>query len=96
MKVEVAYATVKAQTLLTVEVAESASVADAVVASGVLERHVEIAWPDVPLGIFGQRCAADTALRPGDRVEIYRPLVIDPKQARRERAEKRRAAGEKF
>jgi putative ubiquitin-RnfH superfamily antitoxin RatB of RatAB toxin-antitoxin module len=44
------------------------------------------------VGIFGVVCAPDTVLRAGDRVEIYRPLPVDPKQARRQRAERVRAA----
>lgn len=46
-------------------------------------------WPDVhrlPVGIFGRVCEAATPVQPGDRIEFYRPLVDDPKQARRARA----------
>lgn len=65
---------------------EGASVADAIAASGIRD-----AWPGVQIradrvGIFSRKVPLDTMLRDGDRVEIYRPLVIDPKEARRKRA----------
>jgi putative ubiquitin-RnfH superfamily antitoxin RatB of RatAB toxin-antitoxin module len=56
--------------------------AHALVASGVLERH-GLTLEQAPVGIWGRRARADTLLRQGDRVEIYRPLLCDPKQARR-------------
>ncbi|MBE7368289.1 RnfH family protein [Ramlibacter pallidus] len=79
----------------TLQLAEGASVRDAVLASG---------WPQVcagqdvsglELGVWGRRCALDQAVRDGDRVEVYRPLLVDPKVARRERFRKQgtRAAG---
>lgn len=86
MQVEVVYARPEQQTLLTVSVPEAATVAEAVRRSGILEAHPEIAWPDVEVGIFGARVSAGQGLRNGDRVEIYRPLVVDPKQRRRARA----------
>ena len=69
--------------------AEGSTVRDAVLASGLLpefdaERH--------PVGIFGKKKAPDTPLREGDRVEIYRPLLADPKDARRRRAVKQARA----
>lgn len=84
--VEVVYALPESQTLLTVTLPEEASVADAVERSGILARHPEIDWPRVSLGIFGRKVTAATRLRPGDRVEIYRPLRVDPKERRRRRA----------
>ncbi len=55
-------------------------------ASGLVEEFPEIDLERAPLGVFGRSCADDTVLRAGDRVEIYRPLQIDPKEARRRRA----------
>jgi len=90
VRVEVAYALPDRQTLLAVEVGEGVTLDQAVRASGILERHPDIDWPQATVGVFGQRCDRQRLLRPGDRVEIYRPLLIDPKQARRQRAEDRR------
>ncbi len=67
---------------------DGATVADAIRSSGVLARFPEIESGDVPAGIYSRRVQADQRLRDGDRVEVYRPLECDPKQARRRRAEK--------
>jgi uncharacterized protein len=78
-----------------VDIAEGASVRDAVRASGWPEatRGQDVSALDV--GIWGRRCTLDQPVREGDRVEIYRPLLVDPKVARRERFQKQgaRAAG---
>ena len=65
---------------------DGATVADAIAESGIRD-----AWPDVEIradrvGIFARKVSLDARLRDGDRVEIYRPLKIDPKEARRKRA----------
>lgn len=86
MHVEVAYARPDRQRLVTVELAAGATARDAVRASGLVEEFPEIDVERAPLGVFGRACPGDTVLRAGDRVEIYRPLVIDPKEARRRRA----------
>lgn len=86
MRVEVVYARPEGQTLLAVDLPPGSSVAEAVTASGVLDRHPEIDWPDTPVGIFGRKVSPERLLREGDRVEIYRPLTLDPKEARRRRA----------
>jgi len=61
-------------------------VIDAIEQSGILAEFVEIDLARNPVGIFGRRCSLERPLHPGDRVEIYRPLTIDPKEARRRRA----------
>lgn len=61
---------------------EGATLAQALVSSGVLGRH-GLTLEQAILGIWGRRARADTLLRAGDRVEVYRPLLCDPKQARR-------------
>jgi hypothetical protein len=86
MRVEVVYARPEAQTLLDVDLPPGATAGEAVARSGVLVRHPEIEWPGAPIGIFGRRVAPERLLREGDRVEIYRPLTADPKEARRRRA----------
>jgi uncharacterized protein len=86
MKVEVVYALPAVVDTVSVTVAAGATLRDAVLASGMLERHPEISLERDAFGIFGKRAALDTRLSPGDRVEVYRPLAIDPKEARRRRA----------
>lgn len=86
MKVEVVYALPVAADAVSVNLPAGATLRDAVVASGVLQRHPEIALEKQAFGIFGKRAALDTRLSPGDRVEVYRALALDPKEARRRRA----------
>lgn len=92
MRIEVCYASPVEQCLLSVEVAENTTVSDAIQASGILTRFPELILEQLVVGIFSKKCALDTVLKEGDRVEIYRPLTIDPKVARRLRAEKARKA----
>jgi uncharacterized protein len=91
IQVEVIYALPDQQRLLNVRLPADATVADAVERSGVLQQYPELLHAELPwskrVGIFGQQCASNRKLQDGDRVEIYRPLRIDPKQARRQRAE---------
>lgn len=89
MRVEVAYAQPETQTLLCVDLPPGSTADEAVRRSGILARHPEIAWPGTPIGVFGRRVEPDRMLREGDRVEIYRPLTLDPKEARRRRAGRR-------
>ena len=63
-----------------------ATVADAIRASGFREAHPGVEIRDDRVGVFAHRVALDAPLRDGDRVEIYRPLLIDPREARRKRA----------
>lgn len=86
MRVEVVYARADAQTLLEIDLPPGATAGEAVTESGILARHPEIEWPGAPIGIFGRRVEPGHLLREGDRVEIYRPLIADPKEARRRRA----------
>lgn len=65
---------------------EGATVMDALNQSGIYRSHPEIM--DYPLGIFSKRVNSDTPLREGDRVEIYRPLLVDPMEKRRQRAKR--------
>ncbi|ESQ08421.1 MAG TPA: RnfH family protein [Chromatiaceae bacterium] len=84
--VEVAYAREHAQALLTVKGPSGLSVAEAVERSGILDRFPEIDLKVNKLGIFGKLVRLEHVLQSGDRVEIYTPLIADPKQARKERA----------
>lgn len=84
--VEVAYARPDVQVVLPVQVPRGATVADAVQESGIAERFPEIDLREAKVGIFGKHTRMDTELRAKDRVEIYRPLIADPKEVRRQRA----------
>lgn len=84
--VEVAWAGPEVQRIFALEVPEGSTVSDAVAASGVLEAFPEIDWPATDVGIFGRLTRKDAVLRPHDRVELYRPLMADPKEVRRRRA----------
>jgi uncharacterized protein len=86
MRVEVVYALPASHDAVTLELPAAATVRDALSASGVLERHPGIEL--LRIGIFGRPVSADAPLADGDRVEIYRPLALDPKEARRARAKR--------
>ena len=86
MKVEIAYALPTIQTVHQVDLASGATVADALRAVSEIAAFADVVSDENPVGIFGARVAHDRVLREGDRVEIYRALAMDPKQARRLRA----------
>ncbi len=87
INVEVVYALPHEQALLRLSVPQGSTVQDAIRLSGVTERHPEIDLSKNKLGIFGKLSKPDAVLRDRDRVEIYRPLIADPKEIRRKRAE---------
>jgi uncharacterized protein len=86
--VEVAYANPEQQVIVALKMPEGATVEQAIQASGLLSRFPEIDGADLKAGIFGSVCKLDQSVRQADRVEIYRPLIHDPKEARRQRAVK--------
>jgi putative ubiquitin-RnfH superfamily antitoxin RatB of RatAB toxin-antitoxin module len=88
--VEVAYATPTRQFLKQVELPADATVEQAIRVSGVLALFPEIDLHRDAVGVFSERRELDDVLRAGDRVEIYRPLLADPKAVRRKRAIKSR------
>lgn len=90
MRVEVVYALRDEQVLVALEVEEGTTARQAIERSGIAQRFPGIDVAHGPVGIFGRLTALDTPLRDGDRVEIYRPLLADPKEARRKRATPRR------
>lgn len=90
LKVEVVYARAGSEDAVTVLLPPRSTAADALAASRIAERHPEIGLAPQKLGIFGKRVPAGAVLSDGDRVEIYRPLFIDPKEARRRRARRAR------
>jgi putative ubiquitin-RnfH superfamily antitoxin RatB of RatAB toxin-antitoxin module len=87
INVEVVYALPHEQVLMKLQLPEGATVAEAISASGVTERHPELDLAQHKFGIYGKLTKADAVLRDRDRVEIYRPLIADPKEIRRQRAE---------
>lgn len=91
IQVEVAFAAPDKQSILKLSVAEGTSIFDGAVQSGIDKIYPEINFDTSDMGIFGKtvKKPKDQALREGDRVEIYRPLLIDPKQARLNRAAKK-------
>ena len=90
MRVEIIVALPTEQVAWEVRLAEGATVMEAIRASGVLERFPEIDLAQVAVGVFGERVTLEHPLEEDDRVEIYRGLVADPKEARRRRARKRK------
>ncbi|OGT26184.1 MAG: RnfH family protein [Gammaproteobacteria bacterium RIFCSPLOWO2_02_FULL_42_14] len=86
INIMVAYATLETQVEIPLTVEENCTVQLAIQRSRVLESFPEIQLQTAVVGIFGLRVKLDSSLKANDRIEIYRPLVIDPKEARRLRA----------
>lgn len=97
MTVEVAYALPERQVILELQVPEGTSVLEAAQASGVTGKFEGIDLDNAKFGIFGKVVSPKQVLREGERVEIYRPLIADPKEVRKARAAraKERRAKEK-
>ena len=85
-QVEVAYALPEVQVILPVDVEEGTTLRQAIERSGVLNRYPEIDLAVNKVGVFGRLAKLDETLRARDRVEIYRPLIADPKEVRKQRA----------
>jgi putative ubiquitin-RnfH superfamily antitoxin RatB of RatAB toxin-antitoxin module len=88
IQVEVVYALPERQYLRKVKLAEGSSVEQAIQASGLLELRQDIDLKSNKIGIYSRSAKLGDTLNDGDRVEIYRPLIADPKELRRQRAEK--------
>ena len=86
IELEVVYALPEAQSVLDVSVPPGTTVEQAIRRSGILERFPEIDLSSNPVGIFSRKVSLQDPVSAGDRIEIYRPLSIDPKAARRRRA----------
>ena len=95
--VEVAYALPHEQKIVAVQVEEGSTAYDAVVKSRIAEQFSQVDPDSDPMGIFGKaiRDPKSHVLKAGDRIEIYRPLIADPKEARAKRAAKLKAEKEK-
>ncbi|MGS0544028.1 RnfH family protein [Pseudomonas sp. Y5-11] len=90
IEIEVVYAAVDRQLLRALSVPEGTTVREAVLKSGIGDEFPELDLSDCPLGIFGKVVADPRArlIQAGERIEIYRPLLADPKEVRRLRAAK--------
>ncbi len=88
ISVEVAYATPERQKIVSLQVADRSAARKAVLASGLDADFNELDLHRCPIGVFGSVVADDYHLRAGDRVEIYRPLLNEPRAARRAAAER--------
>ncbi|NOQ93114.1 MAG: RnfH family protein [Methylophaga sp.] len=88
--IEVAYALPDEQVILSLEVAEDCLVEDAIRRSGILDTYPQIDLSTDKVGIFGKMCKLNASLRNKDRIEIYRKLIADPKESRRQKAEMER------
>ena len=84
--IEVAYARPDEQVILPLRVPAGTAIEDAIRRSGILDRFPEIDLAANKVGVFGKVGRLDQGLAEGDRVEIYRPLIADPKEARKQRA----------
>jgi putative ubiquitin-RnfH superfamily antitoxin RatB of RatAB toxin-antitoxin module len=86
--IEVAYATPEKQVILSLTVPEGTALIDAASASGITTEFDGFDLRASQMGVFGKVVPEDYVLRSGDRIEIYRPLIADPKEVRKERAAK--------
>ena len=85
--VEVAYASPSKQLIIPIYVKPGTTVKEAIIQSGIQKEYPEINLEENLVGIFGKHTTFEQELREKDRVEIYRPLIADPKEIRRQRAE---------
>ncbi|MBC5791176.1 RnfH family protein [Providencia sp. JUb39] len=88
INIEVTYALPEKQYLLSVKVAEGTTIEDAIIVSGILTLRSDIDLKKNKVGIYSRPAKLGDAVQEGDRIEIYRPLIADPKELRRKRAEK--------
>ena len=86
MNVELVYIEADEEFIVSLDMAATATVADAVEQSQLLDKFPSLKLVDYQLGIYSQEVSPGTLLQAGDRVEVYRPLVLDPMEVRRQRA----------
>ncbi|MFT4939076.1 MAG: putative ubiquitin-RnfH superfamily antitoxin RatB of RatAB toxin-antitoxin module [Paraglaciecola sp.] len=93
ISIEVAYALPDRQTLLEVVIEQGTTVEQAIKASGIIKRFPQIDLSKDKVGIWNRTCKLSDEPKNGDRIEVYRPLIADPKEVRRRRAEKAKDEG---
>ena len=86
ISIEVVYPLAHEQLLFKATVPQGARLKEGVLASGILRHYPELVLETADVGIFGKLASLDTVLRAKDRIEIYRPLLADPKEVRKQRA----------
>ncbi len=89
MKIEVVYAVGSQQEILELEVEDGTTIRDAIESSGILDLYPDINLAQQKVGVFNKIRQLNDIVKPGDRIEIYRPLLVDPKEARRRRVKKK-------
>ncbi len=95
LHVQVCYALPNQTRLVDIDLAEGSTLEQAIRASGVLVQYPEIDLASVSVGVFGKLRRMSDLARAGDRIEIYRPLIADPKESRRRRAQHKARAADK-
>ena len=91
LDIEVAYATPDREIIIGLQLPRGATAKDAIERSGIMQRAPEIDWATNKIGVYGKLCAPNHVLHQHDRIEVYRPLTIDPMEIRRLRASKNQA-----
>jgi len=86
IQIEVTYARSERQDVIRLKLSEGSTIGQAIEASGLLQRYPELDLAKLKVGVYGKLSKLDTVLRERDRVEIYRPLIADPKEVRKQRA----------
>jgi putative ubiquitin-RnfH superfamily antitoxin RatB of RatAB toxin-antitoxin module len=94
LQVYVTYAKAQEEFIRPLRVAPGTTLGEAIELSEVLASYPEINLVSQPVGIYGKKKTLDTLLRDRDRIEIYRPLVADPKDSRRKRAAKKQSSAD--
>lgn len=92
-EIEITYALPSKQTLLSIRVGPNTTVEEAIEQSGILQLHSDINLSENKVGIWYKVTKLTTVLKPDDRIEIYRPMTADPKEARKLRALKAKEEG---
>ena len=93
MHIEVAYALPTKQSLVDVAIKEGATVEEVIQASNLLNEYPDIDLSSTKVGIWSRVVKLRDTVKDGDRIEIYRPLIADPKEIRKRRAEKAKEEG---
>jgi putative ubiquitin-RnfH superfamily antitoxin RatB of RatAB toxin-antitoxin module len=86
IQLEITYARPDRQEIISLKLPVGSTIKQAIEASGLLQRHPEIDLAKAKVGIYGKLSRMDTVVRERDRIEIYRPLIADPKEVRKQRA----------
>lgn len=93
IQIEVVYGTPEQQLILVIDVPAETCVEDAIKASDIIQHFPEIDLSINKVGVWNRTCKLTDTLKNGDRIEVYRPLIADPKEVRRQRAERAKEEG---